>query len=441
MTPRVAVFGTGYVGLVSGVCIADFGINVICVDVDEKKIQRLNAGEIPIYEPGLDVFLERNIKAGRIRFTTDAKIAIEESDVIFIAVGTPPAENGEADLQYVYKVAQTIGDYMNDYKVVVDKSTVPIGTGQEVKKIIRERLASRGVEYSFDVVSNPEFLREGKALQDFTHPDRVVIGVESENVAEIMKKVYRPLYINETPFIVTNIETAEMIKYACNAFLATKITFINEIANLCEKVGANVQHVAKAMGRDGRISPKFLHAGPGFGGSCFPKDTKALVQIGEKLGIKMSVVSSVVEANERQKLLVAEKLEKALGDLNGKTIGILGLAFKPETDDMRDAPAITVIRCLLDKGAKVKAYDPQAMSEAKKVLSGLDMDIAYCKHAYDTAEGTDALLLITEWHEFRNMDLLLIKKIMNGNIFYDARNIYNRKDMEELGFRYIGTGV
>ncbi|NLD50958.1 MAG: UDP-glucose/GDP-mannose dehydrogenase family protein [Clostridiaceae bacterium] len=441
MTPRVAVFGTGYVGLVSGVCIADFGINVICVDVDEKKIQRLNDGEIPIYEPGLDVFLERNIKAGRIRFTTEAKMAIEESDVIFIAVGTPPAENGEADLQYVYKVAQTIGDYMNGYKVVVDKSTVPIGTGQEVKRIIKERLDVRGEEHIFDVVSNPEFLREGKALQDFTHPDRVVIGVESENVAEIMKKVYRPLYINETPFIVTNIETAEMIKYACNAFLATKITFINEIANLCEKVGANVQHVAKAMGRDGRISPKFLHAGPGFGGSCFPKDTKALVQIGEKLGVQMSVVNSVVEANDRQKQLVAGKLEKVLGSLEGKTIGILGLAFKPETDDMRDAPALTVINSLLDKGAKVKAYDPQSMKEAKKELAKSKKDIIFCKHAYDTAEGADALLLITEWHEFRNMDLLLIKKIMNGNVFYDARNIYLRKDMEYLGFKYIGTGV
>jgi len=441
MTPRVAVFGTGYVGLVSGVCIADFGINVICVDVDEKKIQRLNDGEIPIYEPGLDVFLERNIKAGRIRFTTEAKMAIEESDVIFIAVGTPPAENGEADLQYVYKVAQTIGDYMNGYKVVVDKSTVPIGTGQEVKRIIKERLDVRGEEHIFDVVSNPEFLREGKALQDFTHPDRVVIGVESENVAEIMKKVYRPLYINETPFIVTNIETAEMIKYACNAFLATKITFINEIANLCEKVGANVQHVAKAMGRDGRISPKFLHAGPGFGGSCFPKDTKALVQIGEKLGVQMSVVNSVVEANDRQKQLVAGKLEKVLGSLEGKTIGILGLAFKPETDDMRDAPALTVINSLLDKGAKVKAYDPQSMKEAKKELAKSKKDIIFCKHAYDTAEGADALLLITEWHEFRNMDLLLIKKIMNGNVFYDARNIYLRKDMEDLGFKYIGTGV
>lgn len=441
MTPRVAVFGTGYVGLVSGVCIADFGINVICVDVDEKKIQRLNDGEIPIYEPGLDVFLERNIKAGRIRFTTEAKMAIEESDVIFIAVGTPPAENGEADLQYVYKVAQTIGDYMNGYKVVVDKSTVPIGTGQEVKRIIKERLDARGEEHIFDVVSNPEFLREGKALQDFTHPDRVVIGVESENVAEIMKKVYRPLYINETPFIVTNIETAEMIKYACNAFLATKITFINEIANLCEKVGANVQHVAKAMGRDGRISPKFLHAGPGFGGSCFPKDTKALVQIGEKLGVQMSVVNSVVEANDRQKQLVAGKLEKVLGSLEGKTIGILGLAFKPETDDMRDAPALTVINSLLDKGAKVKAYDPQSMKEAKKELAKSKKDIIFCKHAYDTAEGADALLLITEWHEFRNMDLLLIKKIMNGNVFYDARNIYLRKDMEDLGFKYIGTGV
>lgn len=441
MMPKVAVFGTGYVGLVSGVCIADFGINVICVDVDERKIERLNNGEVPIYEPGLEVFLERNIKAGRIRFTADAKMAIDESNVIFIAVGTPPAENGEADMQYVYKVAETIGEYMNDYKVVVDKSTVPIGTGQKVKKIIKDKLEARGAEYSFDVVSNPEFLREGKALQDFTHPDRVVIGVESDEVAEIMKKVYRPLYINETPFVVTNIETAEMIKYACNAFLATKITFINEIANLCEKVGANVQQVAKAMGRDGRISPKFLHAGPGYGGSCFPKDTKALVQIAEKHGAKMSVIKSVIEANEYQKQMVVEKLEKTMGSLKGKTIGILGLSFKPETDDMREAPSLTIISSLIEKDAIVRVYDPQAMDEARKSLGDLAEKILFCKHAYDTAEGVDALLIVTEWHEFRNMDLVLLKKIMTGNVFYDARNVYIRKDIEELGFTYIGTGV
>ncbi|GAE89923.1 UDP-glucose dehydrogenase family protein [Acetivibrio straminisolvens] len=441
MIPRVAMFGTGYVGLVSGVCIADFGVNVICVDVNKEKIDGLNNGKIPIYEPGLDVFLERNMKAGRIQFTTDAKKAIQESNVLFIAVGTPPKENGEADMQYVYAVAETIGEYMNEYKVVVDKSTVPVGTGQIVKKIIADKLKERGVEYSFDVVSNPEFLREGKALYDFTHPDRVVIGVESEEVADIMKKVYRPLYINETPFIITNIETAEMIKYACNAFLATKITFINEIANLCEKVGANVQQVSTAMGRDGRISPKFLHAGPGFGGSCFPKDTQALVQIAEKHGVHMSVVSAVIQANQRQKKMVVKKLEKVAGDLKGKTIGILGLAFKPETDDMRDAPSLTVISDLAEKGAKIKAYDPQAMEEAKKVLKKYADSINYCKHAYDVAEGADALIIITEWHEFRNMDLTLLKKIMKGNIFYDARNIYSRKDIEEKGFVFIGTGI
>ncbi|CDG36027.1 MAG TPA: UDP-glucose/GDP-mannose dehydrogenase family protein [Hungateiclostridium thermocellum] len=441
MIPKVAMFGTGYVGLVSGVCIADFGINVICVDVDKEKIDGLNNGKIPIYEPGLDVFLERNIKAGRIQFTTDAKMAIEESNVLFIAVGTPPKENGEADMQYVYAVAETIGQYMNGYKVIVDKSTVPVGTGQVVKKIIADKLKERGVEYSFDVVSNPEFLREGKALYDFTHPDRVVIGVESEEVAEIMKKVYRPLYINETPFVITNIETAEMIKYASNAFLATKITFINEIANLCEKVGANVQQVAMAMGRDGRIGPKFLHAGPGFGGSCFPKDTKALVQIAEKHGVQMSVVNAVIEANERQKKMVAEKLEKFAGDLKGKTIGILGLAFKPETDDVREAPALTIIADLIERGASIRAYDPQAMEEAKKALRKYADNITYCKHAYDTAESVDALVIVTEWHEFRNMDLTLLKKIMRGNIFYDARNIYSRKDIEEKGFVFIGTGV
>jgi len=441
LIPKVAIFGTGYVGLVTGVCIADFGINVICVDIDKEKIDGLNNGKIPIYEPGLDVFLERNIRAERIQFTTDAKKAIEESNVLFIAVGTPPKENGEADMQYVYAVAETIGEYINGYKVIVDKSTVPIGTGQIIKKIISDKVKERGAEYRFDIVSNPEFLREGKALYDFTHPDRVVIGVESKEAAKIMKKVYRPLYLNETPFIITNIETAEMIKYASNAFLATKITFINEIANLCEKVGANVQQVAMAMGRDGRIGPKFLHAGPGFGGSCFPKDTKALVQIAEKHGVQMSVVNAVIEANERQKKMVAEKLEKFAGDLKGKTIGILGLAFKPETDDVREAPALTIIADLIERGASIRAYDPQAMEEAKKALRKYADNITYCKHAYDTAESVDALVIVTEWHEFRNMDLTLLKKIMRGNIFYDARNIYSRKDIEEKGFVFIGTGV
>lgn len=436
---KVAIFGTGYVGLVTGVCLSDFGLKVICVDVDEEKIKKLQAGEIPIYEPGLDVFLERNIQADRIQFSMEPKYAVENSDVVFIAVGTPPAENGEADMQYVYKVAQDIGQYINGYKVIVNKSTVPIGTGQKVKEIISSKLVERGKKIKFDVVSNPEFLREGKALQDFTHPDRIVLGVESEQAADIMKKVYRPLYLNETPFIITNIETAEMIKYASNSFLATKIAFINEISNLCEKVGANIQQVAKAMGRDGRISPKFLHAGPGFGGSCFPKDIRALAQIGDNYGVDLSIVKTVLKSNEYQKLRVVEKLKNALGDLKTKRIGILGLSFKPETDDIREAPAITVIKALLEEGAEMKAYDPQAMKEIKKYE--ISRSITLCKHAYDTAEGADALVIMTEWHEFRNMDLTLLKKIMKQPVFYDTRNIYVKKDMEEFGFRYIGTGV
>jgi UDPglucose 6-dehydrogenase len=438
---RISVFGTGYVGLVSGVCFADFGSNVICVDVNKEKIDLLNSGGIPIYEPGLETFLERNRQNNRIEFTTDKQYAVENSEVIFIAVGTPPAANGEADLSHVYQVAADIGKYMNEYKVVVDKSTVPIGTGQQVKRIIREQLESRGVNYEFDVVSNPEFLREGKALQDFTHPDRVVLGVESEKAAETMKKVYRPLYLNETPFIVTNIETAEMIKYACNAFLATKITFINEIANLCEKVGANVQQVAKAMGRDGRISPKFLHAGPGYGGSCFPKDTRALVEIGRKYGCRMSLVETTVEANERQKHLMVDKIKNQVGDLKGKTIGVLGLTFKPETDDMREAPSIAIINDLVAEGARIRAYDPEGMKEARKVFADIAENIRYCKHAYDVAEGSDALVIVTEWHEFRNMDLVLLKKLLNKPLFFDLRNIYIKHEVEAMGFKYFGVGV
>ncbi len=436
---KVAVFGTGYVGLVSGVCIADFGMSVTCVDIDSKKIGMLNNGEIPIYEPGLDVFLDRNIRLERIKFTTDIKKAIETSEVIFIAVGTPPTVDGEADMQYVYSAAESIGKYINEYKVIVDKSTVPVGTGQEVKKIIGDNIKERGLDINFDVASNPEFLREGKALQDFTHPDRIVLGVESEKAAEILKKVYRPLYLNETPFIVTNIETAEIIKYASNAFLATKITFINEIANLCEKVGANVQQVAKGMGKDGRIGAKFLHAGPGYGGSCFPKDTKALVRIGKKYNVDMSLVQTTISANEKQKELVIIKLKEKLGYLKDKTIGILGLAFKSETDDMREAPSITIINRLIEEGANIKVYDPEAMGQAQGIFK--DSKIKYCKHAYDVAEDCDVLILITEWHEFRNMDLLTIKKIMKTPVFFDTRNIYGKNDMIELGFSYIGTGA
>lgn len=436
---RVCIFGTGYVGLVTGVCLADFGLNVICMDVNEEKIRRLQNGEIPIYEPGLEAYLERNVISERINFTTDAESAIEKSDVIFIAVGTPPSENGEADMKYVYHAAQQIGQYISAYKVVVNKSTVPIGTGRVVKDIIRNKIAERGLDIKFDVVSNPEFLREGKALQDFTHPDRIVIGVESEKAEEIMKDVYRPLYLNETPFIVTNIETAEMIKYASNAFLATKIAFINEIANLCEKVGADVQQVAKAMGRDGRIGPKFLHPGPGFGGSCFPKDIRALEQIGKKHHEKMSIINAVITSNENQKLRVVDKLKSILIDFQDKVIGVLGVSFKPETDDIREAPALTVIEKLMEAGSKVKVYDPQAMDEIKK--KPFSNDLVFCKHAYDTAEGADALIIMTEWHEFRNMDLMVIKKVMRQPVLFDTRNIYIKSKVKEMGFTYIGTGV
>lgn len=437
---KTGVFGTGYVGLVSGVCIADFGLNVTCVDIDEKKIRMLKKGKVPIYEPGLDVYLARNMREERISFTTGQKEAVENCDVLFIAVGTPSGEDGTADLSHVYSVASSVGRYMNGYKVIVNKSTVPVGTGRKVREIIKGELEKRGEEYEFDVVSNPEFLREGKAIQDFTHPDRIVIGTESEKAAEIMRKVYRPLYLNEIPFIHTNIETAEMIKYACNAFLATKITFINEIANLCEKAGANVQQVARAMGRDGRISPKFLHAGPGFGGSCFPKDTRALAGIGREKGIVMRVVEAVIEANGKQKLAVAQRLADELKGLEGRKVCLLGLTFKPETDDIREAPSLTVIESLVKGGARVSAYDPEGMETAREALGGVD-GLVFCKHAYDAAEEADALVIMTEWHEFRNMDLMLLKKIMKTPVFYDTRNIYVREDVEAAGFRYMGTGT
>lgn len=376
----------------------------------------------------------------RLAFTTDMKKAVEESDVIFIAVGTPPAEDGSADLRYVEAVARDIAHYMNGYKVIVDKSTVPVGTGQRVKQWVREELAKRGVDYEFDVVSNPEFLREGSAVYDFTHPDRVVIGAETLRAFERMKQVYRVLYLNETPFIETNLETAEMIKYASNAFLAMKITFINEIANLCEKVGADVQDVAKAMGRDGRIGPKFLHPGPGFGGSCFPKDTMALAKIGREYGAPVTLIEQTVKANEAQKMLMVAKIREGLGSLVGKQLAILGLAFKPNTDDMREAPVLVILNELAKQGMRFKVYDPKAMEEAKWRLANLKDQITYCQSEYEAIDGCDALVILTEWNQFRSLDLPRVKKLLKEPYFFDLRNIYKREMMEEAGFYYFGVG-
>jgi UDPglucose 6-dehydrogenase len=438
---QITVIGTGYVGLVTGSCLSDFGHKITCVDNDQKKIARLLKGEIPIYEPGLEAIVERNAYYGRLNFTTETAKAVKESEVIFIAVGTPPADDGSADLQYVEAVARAIARAMDGYRVIVDKSTVPIGTGQKVRAWIQEELDARGVSYDFDVVSNPEFLREGSAVGDFTHPDRIVIGTESERARDTMRQVYRVLYLNETPFIETNIETAEMIKYAANAFLAMKITFINEVANLSEKVGANVQDVARAMGRDGRISPKFLHAGPGYGGSCFPKDTKALAEIGKAAGARLHLIEQTVESNERQKHIMAEKVGQVFADLSGKTLAVLGLAFKPNTDDMRESPAITIISDLAAAGAHFRAYDPEAMEEAAWRLEHVKNHVAFTADEYQAMDGADAVLILTEWNQFRNLDLQRVKKMLKQPYFFDLRNIYNRPMLEELGFTYIGVGV
>lgn len=436
----IAIVGTGYVGLVSGACLSDFGLNVICVDNNSEKIEKLKKGIIPIYEPGLDSLVERNHYYKRLHFTTDIEKAVDESDIVFIAVGTPSKEDGSANLQYVESVARDIARYMNGYKVIVNKSTVPVGTGRKVKQWVLEELEKRGVQHEFDVVSNPEFLREGSAVHDFTHPDRVVVGTESKKALEYMKKVYSVLYLNETPFIETNIATAELIKYSANAFLAMKITFINEIANLSEKVGANVQDIARAMGRDGRISPKFLHPGPGFGGSCFPKDTRALAEIGKEYGSPVTLIEQTVIANENQKLIAAKKVEEAIGDLSGKQLAILGLAFKPNTDDMREAPSITILNELAKKGARFKAYDPIASNEAKKWLADINDKITYCDNEYEAIEECDALLIITEWNQFRNLDLQRVKALLKQPYFFDMRNIYRHENMNSLGFMYYGMG-
>ncbi len=438
---RIGIVGTGYVGLVTGVCLSDFGWQVSCADRNADMIGQLNSGRVTIYEPGLEDLLSRNLYYKRVSFTTDIEQLINQSDVIFIAVGTPQRPDGSADLSDVYEAAHQIGRTMSSYKIIVGKSTVPVGTGQAVKGIIKEELENRGLDMDFDVVSNPEFLRQGSAIQDFTHADRVVIGAESQRAIDIMKEVYRVLYINETPFLTVNIETAELIKYASNAFLATKISFVNELSELCEKSGANIQQVAKGMGMDGRIGPKFLHAGPGYGGSCFPKDTKALVSIGAMYQCELGIVKATINANERQKKRMAEKIKKEMGPLEGKLFGILGLSFKNNTDDMREAPALTILKELSSSGARLKAYDPKSMEKASNYFYDLKIEILrYCEDEYDTAEDTDAIVILTEWNQFRSLDMDRIKASMRGEHFFDLRNIYNNDIMTGKGFKYFSVG-
>lgn len=437
---KISIIGTGYVGLVQGAVMADFGAEVICMDVNKERIKDLNEDKIPIFEPGLKEVILKNKKAKRIEFTTDIKYAVEKSQVIFIAVGTPANEDGSADLEYVLQVAENIGKYINEYKVIVDKSTVPVGTGKQVSEIIEKELEKRGKKIEFDIVSNPEFLREGKALGDCQRPDRVVIGTDSVKAREIMKKVYDVLYINETPFLFTNLETAELIKYASNAFLAVKISFINEIALLAEKVGANTQEIARSMGMDGRISPKFLHCGPGYGGSCFPKDTKAIVSIGKKYGEDMYVIQAAIDANEKQKRKVIEKIEDKMQGVKGKTIGVLGLSFKPDTDDMRDAPSIDIIRGLVKLGAKIHAYCPEGMKEAKWRLEDCEKSIIYCDDEYSMANDVDGIVLMTEWNQFRGMDMKKIKDRMRDNFYFDLRNIHTKDKVVREIFKYYPVG-
>ncbi|MBF33649.1 MAG: UDP-glucose 6-dehydrogenase [Henriciella sp.] len=431
---RVAMIGTGYVGLVSGACFADFGHVVTCVDKDTSKIDRLKQGEIPIYEPGLDDLVAQNVEAGRLSFTTEAKDAIADADAVFIAVGTPSRRgDGHADLSYVYAAAKEIAELMDGFTVVVTKSTVPVGTGDEVEEIIRQA----NPDADFAVVSNPEFLREGAAIKDFKIPDRVVVGTDSERAREVMRELYRPLFLNETPILFTSRRTSELIKYAANAFLAVKITFINEMADLCEAVGANVQEVSRGIGLDGRIGRKFLNAGPGYGGSCFPKDTLALTKTANEHNCPVRIVDTVVEVNAARKRAMADKIIKAMGgDVKGKTVGVLGLAFKQNTDDMRDAPSLDIVPALIEAGATVRAYDPEAMHEARKLMSGID----YAENAYDAINGADAMVIITEWDQFRALDFGRVKENLKSNIVVDLRNIYSPEDMKKRGFDYYSVG-
>lgn len=430
---HIAVIGSGYVGLVTGACFAEFGVDVTCVDVDGEKIARLARGETTIYEPGLDQLIKKNLAAGRLRFTTNTKSATERALVIFLAVGTPSRADGSADLTYVDDAIYAIAEHMDSYKVVATKSTVPIGTGKRLAALIREHQPK---PLPFSVVSNPEFLREGAAIGDFMRPDRVVIGSDNPEAIAIMRDLYRPLYLIETPFVITSLEGAELIKYAANAFLATKISFINEIANLCEKVGCDVHEVARAIGMDRRIGGKFLHPGPGFGGSCFPKDTLALSAIGRQFSSPMRIVDTVIEVNKQQRLSMVPKIEKLAGGLSGKRVAVLGLAFKPETADMREAPSVDIIRGLLEHEATVTAYDPVAGPEARKVLP----EIEYAPDEYTAATGADVLVFVTEWNQFRALDMDRIRGLMRVPRIADLRNIYQPADMRELGFQYVGVG-
>ena len=430
---HIAVIGTGYVGLVTGACFAEFGVDVTCVDVDVDKVDKLANGIIPIYEPGLDKIVEKNAAAGRLHFTANITAAVEQAQVVFLAVGTPPQEDGSPDMSYYQQAALDVAGAMNGYKVLVTKSTVPVGTGKWLQEFVAANLKIRT---EFGVASNPEFLREGAAITDFMRPDRVVIGSNEPRAIEVMKELYRPLYLIETPIVITSLEAAELIKYAANAFLATKITFINEIANLCDAIGCDVHDVARGMGMDNRIGRKFLHPGPGYGGSCFPKDTRALTTVADQFGVETRIVDAVIEANERQREAMIPKIEKLVGDLNGKTIGVLGLSFKPETDDMRESPAIDIINEMIKRGAKVKAFDPVAMGEARHYLP----EIEYALDEYDAINGADALVIITEWNQFRALDMEKVKSLLNAPRIADLRNIYEPEDMREMGFEYVGVG-
>ena len=434
---NIAIVGTGYVGLVSGACFSEMGIDVTCVDIDEKKIQRLLEGEIPIYEPGLDDLVKRNVEAGRLHFTTDLTACLDEVEVVFSAVGTPPDEDGSADLRYVLDVARTFGRNIKKYTILVTKSTVPVGTAVKVKAVIREELDRRGEQVDFEVASNPEFLKEGAAIKDFMSPDRVVVGVESERAKNVMAKLYRPFLTNNFRVYFMDIPSAEMTKYAANAMLATRISFMNDIANLCDKVGADVNMVRKGIGTDSRIGNKFLYAGCGYGGSCFPKDVKALAHTGREYGYVMGVIEAVEAVNEQQKSIVYDKLKQQLGDLRSKTVALWGLAFKPETDDMREAPALVVIDKLIQDGAVVKVYDPIAMPECKRRIGDR---VVYCKDMYDAVIDADALALITEWKLFRMPSWTVMKKVMHSPHIVDGRHIYDRQEVEQEGFVYSAIG-
>ncbi len=430
---HISVIGTGYVGLVTGACFAEFGVHVTCMDNDATRIAKLEKGEVPFYEPGLTELVGKGLREGRLSFSTDIGKAVDKALVIFIAVGTPPRHDGSADLSFVEEVGRGIAQHMTGYKVIVTKSTVPVGTGDKLRDVIKAHQSSG---YRFDIVSNPEFLREGSAIEDFMRPNRVVIGAESDHAIAIMKDLYRPLYLIETPFVVTDIPTAEMIKYASNAFLATKVSFINEMATLCERVGADVQTVAKGMGLDHRIGSKFLHAGPGFGGSCFPKDLAALVQTGERMGYRMRIAGAASMVNAEQRSRMVEKIREAAGGLKDKTFALLGLSFKPNTNDLRESPALEIAERLMKEGGTIRAYDPAALEEACRALAGL----VPCRDAYHAAEGADALILMTEWNQFRNLDFERLKTTLRRPLLFDLRNVYDPARVATFGFRHVSVG-